>query len=199
MKPEISVIIRAVIQAAAGWIGVDAAKEGHNLEAVATAATFIATLIWSYWDKQKLKEKVKTDMETTIFRPLQSILLALCLAGSIPILSGCAGTRGQRISYAATDGIGTAADRAYSTFADIMVAKAREAIGPGATATSVSLWVQNHPDWKKSEDIWVRYQIALRAWIQANKGATTGVNTEQFNQALLAVSDEFVSFVNLYK
>lgn len=200
MKPEITLIARAVIQAVAGWIGLDAAKEGNNIEALVTAATFIATLIWSAVEKKRIKARVKEETETQIMKNAPMIFLVVSLFAA-PLLVGCAGSKAQRATYTATQTAGVTADAAMQTFSDYMVEKAKAAIGPGATATSVSLWVQAHPDWKRASEIFTRYQLAYRGWVALNKAAGSGATvqdaaqTAQFRDAMQAASSEFVMFV----
>lgn len=100
------------------------------------------------------------------------LVIALCAVCFQSLVTGCAGTKAQRVLFTATDAAGEAANKSQEAFVKYMVAQAELNLGNAASQPgAVTAWVTSQPEWPKFSKLVERYNSAYSAWCQVNAAA----------------------------
>lgn len=121
------------------------------------------------------------------------------------LMSGCAGTRTQRVLYQSTDAFGSVVDTAIKAFTDYEVAKAKTAlVNPAATPAEITAWVEKDPTWQSYVRLRTQYNATYTAWCEVNAAAASGanptavINNPGFRNNALQAAAALTTFVQQY-
>lgn len=110
------------------------------------------------------------------------------------LFTGC-GTTTQQVSYATTDALGSAVDKAMQLFSDYEVGRAKAALPAGATVDQQRAWILTDATWKQVSDSHARYLLAYNAWCSANAAAVGGTADPSFRVNAITAAGQLTTLI----